>query len=115
MGGHHKPFPIGPLLPLVAARGCDAEACGRLAGRSTTAAARQWWNRAVRAGWLSVDEADRIACGLGYHPASIWPHWWLEVAHPTGWPAAREPVDVHVEWIIHLDRPDRRPGMQVAS
>ncbi len=25
---------------------------------------------------LTEPQADWVACRLGYHPASIWPHWW---------------------------------------
>ncbi len=35
--------------------------------------------RMVREG-LSVDQADRIACRLGHHPANIWGDAWIEVA-----------------------------------
>lgn len=26
-------------------------------------------------GWLTVDEADRMACRIGTHPSCIWPEW----------------------------------------
>lgn len=28
-----------------------------------------------RRGWLSIEQADRAAIGLGVHPCEIWSHW----------------------------------------
>lgn len=39
----------------------------------------QWSNR----GWVTVDQADRIACALGVHPSVIWGDlWWWTAAEP---------------------------------
>jgi len=53
-----------------------AEMCG-----VTEAAVKGWKIRG-----LSHDQADRLACRFGYHPALVWTDWIACVQHPRGTP-----------------------------
>lgn len=108
-----RPFPIGPVVAIADERGLDSETLGRLLGAETVTSARQTWHRAKTFGALTVDEADRIACRLGYHPAHLWPDYWWQVVPDDPWPVEHDGFDPHRDWIVHQDRRELRRHLRL--
>lgn len=107
MYAYVRPFPIGPIVEIAEARGLVGEDLGRMLGAGSLTAARQTWQRAKTFGALTVDEADRIACRLGYHPAHLWPDYWWQAIPDDPWPIEEDGFDPQRDWIITQDRRDR--------
>lgn len=107
----------------------DAELLGGYLDTPSVAAARQRWQRIVRAGGFTVDDADRWATRQGYHPSELFDGWWQRCAelddrreaHRVGIRrriderrrdrnrVARTAAEVdHVEWVKWCDRREHR-------
>lgn len=67
-------FPLDPLMQVLAAR-FDGEATvaemARCVGVTQRTVSR-WRQRG-----LTCESADAAAVALGFHPALVWPEWWL--------------------------------------
>ncbi len=44
---------------------------------------------------IPLHSADQLACRLGHHPATIWPHWFHADTHPDPKRPIHAPVHPH--------------------
>lgn len=125
---HPAEFTLAEIGWIVASR--QTEDLGMALGAETVAGARQRWTRVVRAGGMTMRDADRFATRLGYHPANLWDDWFVRCADLDDrydmWRTARRRLterrrsprvrarptiircdDEHVEWVKWCDRRER--------
>jgi hypothetical protein len=69
-----RPCAWSEVAELVEARGLHDEDVGRLCGSNGQGRARRMVQR-FKADGLTLDQADRVAVGLGLHPSLVWLGW----------------------------------------